>query len=59
MDLKSNMPHINFQDTYNTGFVFRFESHRKILRAQSRNQTYEHRLEAICLQSKPYMIDLS
>ena len=21
MDLKSNMPHINFQDTYNTGFV--------------------------------------
>ena len=29
MDLKSNMPHINFQDTYNTGFVFRFESHKK------------------------------
>ena len=29
IDLKSNMPHINFQDTYNTGFVFRFESHKK------------------------------
>ena len=31
----------------------------KLLRAQSRGQTYEHRLEAICLQSKPYVIDLS
>ena len=60
IDLKSNMPHINFQDTYNTGFVFRFESHKKkLLKAHSRGQTYEHRLEAICLQSKPYMKDVS
>ena len=31
---------------------------KKPLRAQSRCQTYEHHLEAICLQREPYMIDV-
>ena len=59
MDLNSNMSHINFQGTYTRAFVFLFkEQKKKPLRAQSRVQTYEHHLEAICLQSKPYMIDV-
>ena len=49
MNLKSNMPHINFQDTYNTGFVSALKVTKKLLRAQSRGQNYEHRSEAICL----------
>ena len=45
----SNPTCLNFQDTYNTGFVSALKVTKKLLRAQSRGQTYEHRSEANCL----------